>query len=449
VFENLTEKLTGIFGRMRRKGRISEGDFDDAMREVRIALLEADVNLKIVKEFIAHVREKAIGEQVWESLKPDEMVIKLVRDELVFLLGEEEPKFNWSPSPPTIVLLCGLQGSGKTTSAAKLALKLQKMGKKPMLAACDLQRPAAITQLQILGESIGVPVYADTSTKDPVKVAKAAIAECRHKLLDTLILDTAGRLQIDDALMKEIREVSGATKPAETFLVVDSTTGQEAVSVAETFDQALGITGLIFTKLDGDTRGGAVLSVRAVTGKPVRFVGVGEGTDALEVFDSKRVAERILGFGDVLGLIEKVQDTFDEEDAKDIDRQFRSGKMDFDTLLQQMQMVKKLGNLKSILKMIPGVGAIPKEVLDQVEQGGKLEQITAVIRSMTPAERRNPDILNGSRKKRIAAGSGTSVEEVNRLIKSLEQMQKQMRQFSRMAQDQKKKAGRRKMRRRK
>ena len=448
MFDNLTEKLTGVFGRMRRKGRISEADFEDAMREVRIALLEADVNLKIVKEFIAHVKEKAIGEQVWESLKPDEMVIKLVRDELVTLLGEEPPKFTWSPSPPTVILLCGLQGSGKTTSAAKLALRLQKMGKKPMLAACDLQRPAAIRQLQILGEGIGVPVYADLATKDPVRVAKAAIAECRHKLLDTLILDTAGRLQVDEPLMKEIREVSAATKPAETFLVVDSTTGQEAVSVAETFDQSLGITGLIFTKLDGDTRGGAVLSVRAVTGKPVRFVGVGEATDALEVFDGKRVAERILGFGDVLGLIEKVQDSFDEEDAKEIDKQFRSGKVDFESLLQQMQMVKKMGNLRSLMKMIPGMSAIPKEVLDQVGEGGHIERVTAVIRSMTPSERRNPDILNGSRKKRIAAGSGTTVEEVNRLVKSLDQMQKQMKQMSRMAREQKQKAGRRKARRR-
>ncbi|MDQ2986557.1 MAG: signal recognition particle protein [Armatimonadota bacterium] len=448
MFDNLTEKLTGIFGRMRRRGRISEADFDDAMREVRIALLEADVSLKIVKEFISHVREKAVGEQVWDSLRPDEMVIKLVRDELVELLGDEPPKFAWSPSPPTVVLLCGLQGSGKTTTAAKLALRLQKMGKKPMLAACDLQRPAAIRQLQVLGEAIGVPVFADTTTKDPVRVAKSAIAECKHRLLDTLILDTAGRLQIDEPLMKEIRDVSAATMPTETLLVVDSTTGQEAVAVAESFDQSLGITGLIFTKLDGDTRGGAVLSVRAVTGKPVRFVGVGEATDALDVFDSKRIAERILGFGDVLGLIERVQDTFDEEDAKQIDQQFRAGKVDFETLLSQMQMVKKMGNLKSLLKLIPGMSQLPKEVLDEVGQGGHIERVSAVIHSMTPSERRNPDILNGSRKRRIAAGSGTSVEEVNRLIKSLDQMQKQMKQMSKMARDQKQKAGRRKMRRR-
>jgi signal recognition particle subunit SRP54 len=322
------------------------------------------------------------------------------------------------------------------------------MGKKPMMAACDLQRPAAIRQLQVLGEGIGVPVYADTSSKDPVRVTKAAIAECKHRLLDTLILDTAGRLQIDEALMQEIREVSSVAKPSETFLVVVSTTGQEAVSVAESFDQSLGITGLIFTKLDGDTRGGAVLSVRAVTGKPVRFVGVGEATDALEVFDGKRVAERILGFGDVIGLIEKVQDSFDEDDAKQIDKQFRAGKIDFETLLSQMQMIKKMGNLRSIMKMIPGMSAIPQEVLDQVGEGGHIERVTAVIRSMTPLERRNPDILNGSRKRRIAVGSGTSVEEVNRLVKSLDQMRSQMKQLSRMAQDQKKKAGRRKMRRR-
>ncbi|MBA3726167.1 MAG: signal recognition particle protein [Armatimonadetes bacterium] len=431
MFENLTEKLTGIFGRMRRKGRISESDFDDAMREVRIALLEADVNLKVVKEFISIVKEQAVGEQVWESLSPDQMVIKIVRDELVRLLGDEEPRFNWSPSPPTVMLLCGLQGSGKTTTAAKLAFQLKKQGKKPMLAACDLQRPAAIKQLQVLGEQIEVAVFADLGEKNPVSVAKRAIQEAKHKLLDTLILDTAGRLQVDEALMAEIRQIRDATQPSEVFLVADSTTGQEAVSVAESFDQALGLTGLIFTKLDGDTRGGAVLSVRAVTGKPVRYMGLGEGVDTLQSFDSKRVAERILGFGDVLGLVEKVQEAVDMEQAKEIERQFRSGKLDFDTLLIQFKTIKKMGSLSSIMKLIPGVGSLPKELMDGQGEG-QMAKAEAVILSMTPQERRNPDILNGSRRRRIAAGAGTSVQEVNRLVRSLDEMQRQMKQFSRI-----------------
>lgn len=432
MFENLTEKLTGIFGRMRRKGRISESDFDDAMREVRIALLEADVNLKVVKEFISIVKEQAVGERVWESLSPDQMVIKIVRDELVRLLGDEEPRFNWSALPPTVILLCGLQGSGKTTTAAKLAVQLKKQGKKPMLAACDLQRPAAIKQLQVLGEQIEVPVYADLGEKNPVSVAKRAIQEAKHKLLDTLILDTAGRLQVDEALMGEIRQIRDASNPSEVFLVADSTTGQEAVSVAESFDQALGLTGLIFTKLDGDTRGGAVLSVRAVTGKPVRFMGLGEGVDALQPFDSKRVAERILGFGDVLGLVEKVQEAVDMEQAKEIERQFKSGKLDFDTLLTQFKTIKKMGSLSSIMKLIPGVGSLPKELMDGQGEG-QMAKAEALILSMTPQERRNPDILNGSRRRRIAAGAGTNVQEVNRLVKSLDEMQRQMKQFSRIA----------------
>jgi signal recognition particle subunit SRP54 len=311
MFDSLTEKLTGVFGRLRRKGRITEGDFDDAMREVRIALLEADVNLKVAKDFIAAVKEKAVGEQVWDSLTPDQMVLKLVRDELVLLLGGEAPRFNWSPSPPTVVLLCGLQGSGKTTTAAKLAVKLHKQGKKPMLAACDLQRPAAITQLEVLGQQTDTPVFAEHGSTNPVDVAKRAIDRAKHMLCDTVIVDTAGRLQIDAELMSQIRDVRDAVKPTEVFLVADSTTGQEAVNVAETFDEALGLTGLIFTKLDGDTRGGAVLSVKSVTGKPVRYVGVGEATDALEEFDSKRIAERILGFGDVMGLIEKAQEAIE------------------------------------------------------------------------------------------------------------------------------------------
>jgi signal recognition particle subunit SRP54 len=432
VFDNLTEKLTGIFGRLRRKGRISESDFDDAMREVRIALLEADVSLNVVKEFVAHVRESAVGEHVWESLSPDQMVIKIVRDEMVRLLGEEPPRFHWASSPPTVVLLCGLQGSGKTTTAAKLALELQKQGKRPMLAACDLQRPAAIKQLQVLGEQIDIPVFAQESEKNPVSVARAAVADARHKLRDVLILDTAGRLQVDEALMTELRHVREATKPTEVFLVADSTTGQEAVNVAEAFDRELSLTGLIFTKLDGDTRGGAVLSVRAVTGKPIRFMGIGEGVDALQPFDGKRIAERILGFGDVLGLVEKVQEAVDMDQAKEIERQFKKGKLDFETLLSQFKTIKKMGSLSSILKMIPGVGALPKEITGGAGEE-QMAKAQALILSMTPQERRNPDILNGSRRRRIASGAGATVQDVNRLVKSLDEMQRQMKQFSRIA----------------
>jgi signal recognition particle subunit SRP54 len=432
VFDNLTEKLTGIFGRLRRKGRISESDFDDAMREVRIALLEADVSLNVVKEFVAHVRESAVGEHVWESLSPDQMVIKIVRDEMVRLLGEEPPRFHWASSPPTVVLLCGLQGSGKTTTAAKLALELQKQGKRPMLAACDLQRPAAIKQLQVLGEQIDIPVFAQESEKNPVSVARAAVADARHKLRDVLILDTAGRLQVDEALMTELRHVREATKPTEVFHVADSTTGQEAVNVAEAFDRELSLTGLIFTKLDGDTRGGAVLSVRAVTGKPIRFMGIGEGVDALQPFDGKRIAERILGFGDVLGLVEKVQEAVDMDQAKEIERQFKKGKLDFETLLSQFKTIKKMGSLSSILKMIPGVGALPKEITGGAGEE-QMAKAQALILSMTPQERRNPDILNGSRRRRIASGAGATVQDVNRLVKSLDEMQRQMKQFSRIA----------------
>ena len=432
MFDNLTEKLTGIFGRLRRKGRISESDFDDAMREVRIALLEADVSLNVVKEFVAHIRESAVGEHVWESLSPDQMVIKIVRDEMVRLLGEEPPRFSWAPSPPTVVLLCGLQGSGKTTTAAKLALELQKQGKRPMLAACDLQRPAAIKQLQVLGEQIDIPVFAQESEKNPVAVARAAVADARHRLRDVLILDTAGRLQVDEALMTELRHVREATAPNEVFLVADSTTGQEAVNVAEAFDKELSLTGLIFTKLDGDTRGGAVLSVRAVTGKPIRYIGIGEGVDALQPFDGKRVAERILGFGDVLGLVEKVQGAVDMDQAKEIERQFKKGGLDFETLLSQFKTIKKMGSLSSILKMIPGVGALPKEITGGAGEE-QMARAQALILSMTPQERQNPDILNGSRRRRIAAGAGATVQDVNRLVKSLDEMQRQMKQFSRIA----------------
>ncbi|MCH8274718.1 MAG: signal recognition particle protein [Armatimonadetes bacterium] len=432
MFENLTERLTGIFGRLRRKPRLTESDVDEALREVRVALLEADVNLKVAKEFIAAVKEKAVGEQVWQSLTADRMILKIVHEEVVRLLGEEPPKFNWSSQPPTVILLCGLQGSGKTTTAAKLAVWLAKQDKKPMLAACDLQRPAAITQLQVLGEQVGARVYADPEAKDPVKVARRAVEVARHYFCDVLILDTAGRLQVDEQMMEQIRRVRAAAEPAEVFLVADASTGQEAVNVAQTFDEALGLTGLIFTKMDGDARGGAVLSVRAVTGCPVRFVGTGEGTDALEAFHGGRMAERILGFGDIAGLVERAKEAVDAGDAMRLAERMRRGRFDFEDMLSQFKTVRRMGSLRSVLKLLPGAASLPKELMDSVGEAD-LSKVEALILSMTPRERKNPDILNGSRKRRIAAGSGRSVQEVNRLIKQLSEMRRQMKAFTRMA----------------
>jgi signal recognition particle subunit SRP54 len=432
VFDNLTQKLTGIFGRLRRKGRLSESDVDDVMREVRVALLEADVNLKVAKEFVAHVKEKLVGQEVWESLQPDEMIVKTVHDEILSMLGNEPPRFTWSPSPPTAVLLCGLQGSGKTTSAAKLAVWLGKQGKKVMLAACDTQRPAAITQLEILGNSIGVPVYSDHASKDPVAIARAAMAEAKRLFLDVVIVDTAGRLQIDDELMDQVRRVYDAVSPTEVLFVADSTTGQEAVNVAQAFDQKLGVTGLIFTKLDGDTRGGAVLSVRAVTGKPVRFIGVSESVEGLEPFQGDRIAQRLLGYGDLMGLVERASEAIDRAEARELEQQARSGKMDFEMMLSNFKMVRKMGSLKAVMKMLPGMSQLPPELTENISEAG-LGRIEAMILSMTPQERRNPDILNASRRRRIAAGSGTSVQEINRLVKQLDGMRQQMKLITRMA----------------
>lgn len=432
MFENLTHKLTGIFGRLRRKGRLAESEVDDLLREVRIALLEADVNLKVAKEFVAHIKEKLVGQEVWESLRPDDMILKTVHDEIVALLGDEPPRFTWSPSPPTAVLLCGLQGSGKTTTAAKLAVWLKKQGKKAMLAACDTQRPAAITQLEVLGDTIEVPVFADHQSKDPVDIARRAMAEAKRVFLDAVIIDTAGRLQIDEELMRQVSRVKDATNPTEVLFVADSTTGQEAVNVAQAFDSHLSITGLIFTKLDGDTKGGALLSVRAVTGKPVRFVGVSEAMDGLEPFRGDRIAQRLLGHGDLMGLVEKAQEAIDRQEARKVEQQARSGKVDFEMMLGQLKMVRRMGSLKAVMKMLPGMHNLPDELTEALSGAG-IGRIEAMILSMTPAERRNPDILSASRRRRIAAGSGTTVQEINRLVKSLEGMRQQMKLFTRMA----------------
>lgn len=418
---------------LRRKGRLSESDVAEMLREVRVALLEADVNFDVAKRFVARVREKAVGEDVFGSLTADQTVIKIVRDELTELLGGSSPsRFRWASSPPTVVVLCGLQGSGKTTTAAKLAKWMQSQGKKPMLAACDIQRAAAVRQLEVLGESLGVPVHTGAVGQDPVAIARAALDRCRHLLLDVLIVDTAGRLQVDEALMKELEAIVKATQPAEVLLVVDATTGQEAVNVARTFHERVELTGAIFTKLDGDARGGAVLSVREATGVPVRFIGVGEQTSALEPFHADRMAQRILGMGDILGIIERAEQAMEAEDVESLESKLKGGSFDFNDMLQQFRMVRKMGPLQNVLKMIPGLGAqIPEAELNKVDDR-QLGRIEAIILSMTPAERANPDIINGSRRKRVASGSGTSVEEVNNLVRQLYEMRRQMKQLAKL-----------------
>jgi len=432
MLDNLTRRVAGILNGLRNKGRLSEADVTEVMREIRVALLEADVNFKVAKEFIARVKEKAVGEAVFASLTPDQTIIKIVRDELLETLGGEGVKFNYGSEPPTVILMCGLQGSGKTTTCAKLAKYLIAQGKKPMLAACDIQRPAAIKQLQVLGEQVEVPVYAKTDGTNPVQIAKEALERAKYLMRDVLIVDTAGRLSIDADLMEELKQVSQTVKPHEAFLVLDSTTGQEAVNVAEAFHNLIPITGAIFTKMDGDTRGGAVLSVRASTGVPVRFIGVGEQVEALDIFHPERVAERIIGMGDVLGIIEKAEAAFAGEDMSFVENKLSKGNFDFNDMLQTFKMMKKMGPMKNILKMIPGLGAqIPEEALDQIN-GADTKRIEAIIYSMTAQERANPDIINGSRRKRIARGSGTTVEEVNHLLKQFYQSRRSMKQLGQM-----------------
>jgi signal recognition particle subunit SRP54 len=432
MLDNLTRRIGGVFSRLRGKGKLSEEDVSEMLREVRTALLEADVNFQVAKQFVASVKEKAVGEDVYGSLSADQTIIKIVRDELVELLGGEETKFNWNPAPPTVILMVGLQGSGKTTTTAKLAKWLQRQGKKPMLAACDIQRPAAVKQLEVLGEQIGVPVFAELDGSSPPEIAKKALERCKYMMNDVLIVDTAGRLSIDIDLMDELQKIHQIVKPDEVFLVLDSTTGQEAVNVANAFHERFSLTGTIFTKLDGDTRGGAILSVRQVTGVPVRFTGVGEMVDALDMFYPSRMAERILGFGDVLGLIEQVQMNVEQEDAEKMQEAFSKGQMDFNMMLNQFKMMKKMGPIQGILKKLPGIGTmIPEEALNAINDKS-FTRIEAIILSMTPKERANPDIINGSRRKRIANGSGTAVEEVNQLLKQLDGMKSQMKQFSKM-----------------
>ena len=417
--QEITRKLKG-------KARITESDLKEILREVKLALLEADVNYKIVKEFIANIQEKALGQDVLKSLTPGQQVVKIVKDELVELLGGTESKVNFSPNPPTIIMMVGLQGSGKTTTSGKLANLFRKQGKKPLLVACDVYRPAAIKQLQVLGAQLNIPVYANENSQDVVKISKQAIEQAISKLNDVIIIDTAGRLQIDEVLMEELKNLKSAVKPHEILLVVDSMTGQEAVNVAESFKDAVGIDGIVLTKLDGDTRGGAALSVKKVTGRPIKYIATGEKMNDIEQFHPDRMASRILGMGDVLSIIEKAEEAITEEEAEKLEAQLRKNRFDMDDYLAQLRQIKKMGSLSSILKMIPGLGSKMKDI--QVDDKEFL-RIESMICSMTKEERRNPKILNGQRRLRIAKGSGTTVEQLNKFMKSFEMTQKMMKQM--------------------
>ena len=425
AFEGISSKLQDITRKFKGKARITESDLKEMLREVKLALLEADVNYKIVKEFIKSIEEKAIGQDVLKSLTPGQQIIKIVKDELVELLGGVESKINFTPNPPTIIMLVGLQGSGKTTTAGKLANLIRKQGKKPLLVACDVYRPAAIKQLQVVGAELGVPVYANETSKDVVQIAKQAINTAISKLNDVVILDTAGRLQIDEELMQELKNIKKSVKPHEILLVVDSMIGQEAVNIASKFDSDLGIDGIVLTKLDGDTRGGAALSVKKVTGKPIKFAATGEKLSAIEEFHPDRMASRILGMGDVLSIIEKAEEAFDEEEAIKIEKQLRKKEFDLDDYLVQLKQIKKMGSLSSILKMLPGMNQIKNLKVDDKE----FIRIEAIISSMTKQERRNPKVLNASRRKRIAQGSGTTVQQINKFMDSFEMTQKMMKKM--------------------
>ncbi|MDD3692701.1 MAG: signal recognition particle protein [Oscillospiraceae bacterium] len=425
AFESLSEKLAAAFKRLRSKGKLSEADVKEAMREVRLALLEADVNYKVAKEFTATVTARAIGSQVMESLTPAQMVIKIVNEELTTLMGGQAQRLASTNRPPCIVMLCGLQGAGKTTHAAKLAKMLKSQGHRPLLVACDVYRPAAIKQLEVVGEKAGVPVF-QMGTANPVDIALEAKAHARDYGNDYVLLDTAGRLHIDEQLMDELKNIKSAVSPHEILFVVDAMTGQDAVNAASSFNDALGIDGVILTKLDGDTRGGAALSVRAVTGKPIKFAGVGEKLDDLEVFHPDRMASRILGMGDVLSIIEKAEQQIDEKRAEEMARRMQENKFDYNDMLEQFRQIKKMGDIKGMLSMIPGLGNQLKNVDIDERQ---FSQVEAIILSMTPQEREKPNIMNFSRKRRIAAGCGLKVEDVNRLIKQYESMRRLMKQM--------------------
>ena len=430
MFGNLAEKLNNAFKRFRSKGKLTEADVKEGMREVKLALLEADVNFKVVKEFIKTVSERAVGQEVLESLMPAQQVIKIVNEELIKLMGTEAAKLGVNPKPPTVIMMVGLQGAGKTTHTAKLAAHLKSKGKSPLLVACDVYRPAAVDQLKIVGESAGVPVFTLGTKISPVEIAKAGVEHARKNGLDTVFIDTAGRLHVDEELMQELASIKASVNPTEILLVVDAMLGQDAVNVASSFNDLLDITGVVLTKMDGDTRGGAALSIRHVTGKPIKFVGTGEKLDALEVFHPDRMASRILGMGDVLSLIEKAETAYDQKQAAELEKKMREQTFSLEDFLVQMRQLRKMGNLEQLIGMLPGanMGALKNAQLDE----GQMKRTEAMILSMTRKERLHPEIINGSRRKRIAAGSGTTVEDLNKLLKQFEQMKKMMKQFSGM-----------------
>ncbi len=428
MFQNLTEKLANAFKKFKNKGKLTEADVKEGMREVKLALLEADVNFKVVKEFVKSVTERAVGSDVLESLLPAQQIVKIVNEELIKLMGGEAPKINISPKPPTIIMMVGLQGAGKTTHAGKIANMYKQKSKNPLLVACDVYRPAAVDQLKIVGESVGVPVFSMGTKISPVEIAKAGVEHAKKNGNDMVLIDTAGRLHIDEELMAELVNIKTSLDPSEILLVVDAMTGQDAVNVAKTFNDMLDITGVVMTKMDGDTRGGAGLSVKYITGKPIKFIGTGEKLDAIELFHPDRMASRILGMGDILSLIEKAEAAFDEKNARELEKKMREQTFTLEDFLMQMRQLKKMGNLDQILAMMPGAnaGALKNAEIDEKQ----MDRIEAIILSMTPTERLKPEIINGSRRKRIAKGCGMQVEDVNRLLKQFEQMKKMMKQFS-------------------
>ncbi|MEG0923550.1 MAG: signal recognition particle protein [Anaerovoracaceae bacterium] len=430
AFESLSDKLQSAFKKLKGKGVLTEADINEAMREVKLALLEADVNFKVVKEFVNSVKEKSLGAEVLESLTPAQQIIKIVNEQLVELMGGTNSKLTFAPSGFTVLLMVGLQGTGKTTTCGKLANYLKKNGKKPMLCACDIYRPAAIDQLEVVGKSVNVPVFTMKDSKDPGKIALAARQEAEKKGFDVLIVDTAGRLQIDEALMEELVTIKKTVKPHEILLVVDALTGQDAVNVAEGFNEKLGVDGIIMTKMDGDSRGGAALSAKKVTGKPIKFMGMGEKFDALEPFHPERMASRILGMGDMLSLIEKAQENFDEEKAAKMEKKFKKNEFTLEDFLDQIGQIKNMGGIGKMMEMMPGMGSAQMKGVNLEESEKEFKQMESIIYSMTFEERRNPSILNANRRKRISAGCGQPVNKINNLIKRYDEMKKMMKQFS-------------------
>lgn len=428
MFQSLMDKMASAFQSFKNKGKLTPADIKDGMRQIKLALLEADVNFKVVKAFVNRVSERAVGQEVLESLLPAQHIVKIVREELIAIMGETNEKLVISSKPPTVVMMCGLQGSGKTTHSAKLARMMKKQGKRPLLVACDIYRPAAITQLKVVGEQVEVPVFAMEDCKDAVRIAEEGVRYAEKNAHDLVILDTAGRLHVDEELMDELRRIKETVSPTEILLVVDAMTGQDAVNVAESFNGLLDVTGVILTKMDGDTRGGAALSVRFVTGKPIKFIGVGEKLDQIEPFYPDRMASRIIGMGDVLTLIDRAEAAFDEKQAREMEQKLRQNSFTLEDYMEQFEQLKKMGSLEQLMGMIPGMkpGALQDAKIDERQ----IDRTKAIIQSMTPRERQKPDIINASRKKRIAAGCGQTVEEVNRLLRQFESVNKMMKQFS-------------------